>query len=143
MCEPAPEMPRETVHTVTGWYDGERLGIADYQGRPHLFESRWDPSKDDWEEQNGRRIYWLTPLGAEVFKLALEDWEIWKRWQDSFDQGKVELDTHPALPEEKERHEEISTLLGDALRPGRPGAFMMAGQFSAAEVIWSRAQQKS
>ena len=137
MSERPPEVLWETVHTVTDWYDGERLGIADYQGRPHLFESRWDPSKDDWEGQDGRGIYWLTPIGADAFKLALEDWEIWKRWRLSFDQGKVQLETHPALPEERARHEEILALLGDALKPGRPEAFMMVGQFGVSGVNWS------
>lgn len=36
----------ETVHILTDWYDGPRRGIADYRGRPHLFESEWSDGKD-------------------------------------------------------------------------------------------------
>jgi hypothetical protein len=78
MSKPPPEMPWATVYTVTDWYVGERLGIADYQGRPHLFESRWDPSKDDWEGEQGKGgycyHYWLSPIEPEAFELALKDW---------------------------------------------------------------------
>jgi len=132
----------EAVYTVNDWYDGERLGIADYDGRPHLYESRWDYSKDEWEgegsEDNYLYHYWLSPVSTEVFAWAVEDWAIWERWRIAFEQGKVDQATHPALPEDRARHEALKLLLGSALAPGRPDSFMVAGQFSKMSVRWQR-----
>ena len=110
----------ETVYTVTDFYDGPRLGIANYHGQPHLYESRWDNSKDRWEgeqgEENDLDHYWLSPVTPEIFALALEDWAIWQRWEATFHAGKAYA-THPALPEERARHEQLQSLLGQALKP--------------------------
>jgi len=32
----------ERVYTMTDYYDGPRKGIADFEGRPHLYEAEWD-----------------------------------------------------------------------------------------------------
>jgi hypothetical protein len=131
----------ETVHTVTDWYDGERLGIADYGGKPHLYESRWDDSKDYWEgeagEENYRYHYWLSPLSAEVFAWGMEDWAIWQRWRTAFDQGIVDISSDPALPEDRARHEQLRLMLGNALSPGRPDSFRVVGKFEVEGVVWA------
>ena len=132
----------EKVHTVDDWYDGERLGLADYHGQPHLYESRWDHAKGGWEGECWRRKkrtshYWLSPVTPEVFSLAMEDLSILLRWTSAFDQGQVDLSTHPALPEDRLRHEEIKTLIGSALDPCQPEAFLVAGQFDLKGVRWT------
>ena len=133
----------EKVHTVTDWYDGERLGLADYHGQPHLFESRWDDDAGNWAGEHWRRRkrtshYWLSPVTPSVFSLAMEDWSIWLRWRSAFDQGQVDLSTHPALPGERLRHEEIRNQIGSALDPGQPDAFLVAGQFDLKHVRWTQ-----
>lgn len=84
----------EAVYTVNDWYDGPRLGIADYNGQPYLYESRWDLAKDYWEgegnDDNYRFHYWLSPVGPENFALALEDWSIWLRWDSAFREGRTD-----------------------------------------------------
>ncbi|MGO8747963.1 MAG: hypothetical protein ACLQNE_18465 [Thermoguttaceae bacterium] len=96
----------EVVCTITDWYDGPRQGIADYQGQPHLFESEW---------QNGKNLdadtFLLMPIDRGTFSLALEDWAIWRRWETAYYQGTATLETHPALPEDRSRHEELERLL--------------------------------
>ena len=130
----------ERLYTITDWFDGPRLGIADYRGGPHLYESRWDDALDFWEgedrEENYCYYYWLSPIAADVFALGLEKWEIWKRWRYAWDQGEVDISTHPALPEDRERHDQIELLLGDALKPGRPSSFLMIGDFARESVRW-------
>jgi hypothetical protein len=100
----------ETVHTLTDWYDGPRRGIADYRGRPHLFESEWR----DGEGLNAD-TFLLMPVDAGTFALALEDWAIWRRWEAAFSQGRATEETHPALPEERGRHEDLERLLDGRL----------------------------
>jgi hypothetical protein len=69
----------ETVYTVTDWYDGPREGIADFNGMPHLYQWQFDNAKDDWAD-----TLLLTPVDEETFRLALEDWAIWVRWEQAF-----------------------------------------------------------
>ena len=96
----------EIVYTLTDWYDGPRRGIANYNDNPHLFESEWQ----DGEDLNAD-TFLLMPIDADTFSLALEDWSIWRRWETAFHQGGADRETHPALPEDRRRHEELDRLL--------------------------------
>lgn len=100
----------ETVYTVTDWYDGPREGIADFNGMPHLYQWQFDNAKDDWAD-----TLLLTPVDEETFRLALEDWAIWVRWEQAFFEGQATQETHPALPEDQARHGELQRLLADRL----------------------------
>lgn len=101
----------EVVHTLTDWYDGPRKGIADYCGQPHLFESEWLDG-----ENMDADTFLLSPVDAETFLLALESWAIWRRWETAFHQDKVSEESHPALPEDRMRHEELESLLEGRLK---------------------------
>jgi len=96
----------EIVHTLTDWYDGPRRGIADYHGQPCLLESEWQDG-----ENLDAATFLLMPIDAETFALALEDWAIWRRWETAFHQGNATQESHPALPEDRSRHEELERLL--------------------------------
>lgn len=100
----------EAVHTITDWYDGARNGIADLNGEPHYYENHWNEGDQFWSE-----IYLLQPLDAETFALAMEDWEIWLRWERAFKEDKTTHETHPALPEDRERHNELEKILAERL----------------------------
>jgi len=41
----------------------------------------------------------------------MEDWAIWQRWELADHTGKTDLSTHPALPDESERHMELENIL--------------------------------
>src|SRR5437868_13605566 len=96
----------EIVHTITDWYDGARAGIADLNGAPHYYENQWLEGEQNWSD-----IYFLKPLDAKTFALALEDWKMWLRWEKAYKEGKTTQETHPVLPEEKQRHEKLSKVL--------------------------------
>jgi hypothetical protein len=122
----------ELVYTYE-WYDGPRKGIADYQGKPHLFESEWDTAQDDYSD-------WmlLTPIGHDTFVLALEDWAIWRRWEKAFYHGNATRDTHPALPEDRRRHEELQRLLEGRLVVDPAQAVRMKAEFRVrSDAEWS------
>ena len=106
MC---PMRPFETVHTMTDYYDGPRRGIADFDGQPCAYESLFEDMRDGQED-----VYVLQAVDEETLKLAIEDWQIWLRWEDAFYAGKVTTQTHPALPEDRARHDAIAAVL-----PGR------------------------
>jgi len=100
----------ETVYTVTDYYDGPRAGIANFQGQPHSYQALWDDDEDDWSD-----LFLLAPIDTETLQWALEDWDIWTRWQQAFHSGQTTIATHPALPEDHDRHKELITLLQSRL----------------------------
>jgi len=116
----------EYVHTVTDYYDGPRKGIANYQGRPHLYECVFDEIKGNYSE-----LFSLAPVDSETFQLAMEDWTIWQRWEPAYHSGKTELDTHPALPHESARHAELQGILEKVLVIDPLTAIAKIGRFEA------------
>jgi hypothetical protein len=99
----------EPIYTWTDWYDGPRGGIAEFQGRPHLYEAEFDFALGYSE------VFLLMPLDADTVRLALEDWEIWRKWDAAHKAGLTPEETFPALPEDRRRHEEITSLLDGKL----------------------------
>jgi hypothetical protein len=59
--------------------------------------------------------FMLTPVPSDVLLLALEDWAIWRRWETAFHEGRATQETHPALPEDRLRHDEIKPILASRL----------------------------
>jgi len=114
----------EIVHTCTDWYDGPRQGVANYECRPHFFESEW-PDGEVWEAET----FLLTPIDSDTLALALEDWAIWRRWETAFQQGETTRDTHPALPVDRERHDEIERALEGRLVSDPLRAIRKRGEF--------------
>jgi hypothetical protein len=109
---------------MSDFYDGPRGGIADYHGHPHVYDSLWSDLAGEWTD-----LFLLMPIDATTFQLAIEDWLIWERWQQAFRDGRATQESHPALPEERFRHDEIIRLLGDRLRVIPELAFTVAGRF--------------
>lgn len=96
---------------MTDYYDGPRKGIADLDGRPHLYESEWDDIGDDYAF-----TFRLSPVTPDVFALAMESWGIWLRWETAFHRGHTTQDTHPALPDDRARFLELEPLLEAELK---------------------------
>ena len=118
------------------WYDGPRGGIANFKGRPHAYASLFD------EAQGYSDTFLLMPIDEELFQLALEDWGIWLRWNEAFHAGKAPIETHPALPKERSRHEELNALIADRLRPlpgnsQRAHAEFRHSSIQGSEVRWT------
>jgi hypothetical protein len=107
---PADDATWDRVWTMTDWYDGPRGGIADLGGVPHLYQSEWDEGASNYSD--GFR---LAPVSPEVFALAVEDWAIWKRFDDARAAGRATIADHPALPADRARHDELERLLDGRL----------------------------
>jgi hypothetical protein len=100
----------DRVLTVNDYYDGPRLGVAELNGVPHIYEREFDADADEYEN-----TYFLSPIASDLLALVLEDWEIWLRWEAEFKAGRVEQDTHPALPTDRLRHDHLASLIGEQL----------------------------
>jgi hypothetical protein len=117
----------EVVYTYD-WYDGPRQSIADFHGNPHVFQSEWNDDEDLYADS-----FLLLPIDRDTFLLALEDWAIWRRWETAFHQGKAAKDTHPALPQDRGRHEELQRLLDGRLVVDPAHAVRMRAEFRVRE----------
>jgi hypothetical protein len=121
------EIPFERVFTMTDYYDGPRKGIANFRGTPHLYESKWSDIEDDFEDS-----FLLTPVNEDVFDAALEHWAIWLRWEEAFHRGIALQESHPALPADRPRHDELEKLLGGQLVTNPACAIEAYGEFRPA-----------
>ncbi|MCA9042112.1 MAG: hypothetical protein KDA65_17300 [Planctomycetaceae bacterium] len=126
----------EVVYTVNEWYDGPREGIADFNGRPHHYQSEWQDGEDMEAD-----TFLLSPVDQKTFALALEDWDIWLKWESAFANGKTSHETHPALPEDRKRHEEIKRLLEQRLKIDPETAIRKTAEFRPSENFNSDGQR--
>jgi hypothetical protein len=117
-------MAWERVHTVNDYYDGPRRGVAEFHGKPHVYESQFSDIADDYTDR-----FLLMEIDSELFKLALEDWTIWLRWHAAYQRGEASLDTHPARPVDRSRHEMLAQLVGNRLCAEPSRSAVMAAEF--------------
>lgn len=127
----------QRVHTINDYYDGPRLGVADLAGEPHIYESIFDYAEDEYSDR-----FWLMPIDAALFAAELESCGIFCRWSAAFKAGEVPLASHPALPSERQRYEELKAQIGDRRRTDQEFAEQYVGEFRSVgkriEVRWRR-----
>jgi hypothetical protein len=112
----------ERVFTVSEYYDGPRQGVANFCGQPYFY--------DCCSDGNGYTdLFLLTPLTLTQLDLVLEDWAIWRRWELAFHSGEATEATHPALPAERDRHEQLKSILGPILRTDAERSVIQEGSF--------------
>ncbi len=118
----------DRVLTINDYYDGPRLGVAELNGVPHIYEAEFDHRTDEYGD-----TYFLSPIDADLLSLLLEDWDIWRRWDAAYRRNEVTVESHPALPEERKRHEELKRAIGDRLRTDPVSRLYLRGRFDKSE----------
>lgn len=91
--------------TVTGYYDGPREGLCTLGGAWHVFRSTWDEAAQDYAD-----YFQLAPVPDDIAALFLEAWAIWQRWEAAFYAGSTTIESHPALPADKPRDDELKRI---------------------------------
>jgi hypothetical protein len=114
----------DRVWTVHDYYDGPRSGIADVDGVPHIYQCVFDDDEDEYGD-----VFRVAPIAPDLLALVLEDWAIWRRFEDALHAGQVSIKDHPSLPEERARHEELKALIGDTLSLAGDQGFLRRGIF--------------
>lgn len=125
-------MAWERVLTVNEFWDRPRLGIADVYGAPHIYQSPFDQELDDYADH-----YLVSPVDPELIALVLEDWAIWTRWSEAFDRGESTRETHPALPDDRRRHDELKLLIGSRLAADPENSRILWARFRNVRRGWN------
>lgn len=118
----------ERIYTIEQYWDGPILGVANFEGRPHVFECLFDDKRDEWSER-----YALSPIDEELLGLILEKQKIWRRWQKAFQEKQTPISTHPALPPDKEQHAAILEKTGNRLTGRTEKSVIMRARFQRIE----------
>jgi hypothetical protein len=109
--------PSEHVFVENDWYDGPRAGVANVNGKPHRFVSLFDEGEDKYL---GTFLIW--PIEQEELALEQEQWEIFVNWNDLYELGVVNTDSHPGHPGTNKRWDELSLLLEPRRKSVPPSA---------------------
>ncbi len=137
ICLKYLKMKREKVHTVDVFWDGPMAGVADFDGKIHYF----DVVEDDAELADGSLNYTLIALGDEIHQSISENIEIRASWQKAYDSGTTEIETEPALPEDRGRFEINRNKIHNYLLQNQSKAILKKGIFyqneSGYEVEWA------
>lgn len=122
----------DRVLTVHDYFDGPRLGVTELNGEPQIYEREFDHEADEYSDS-----YFLSPIDSVLLTLILEDWEIWLRWEAEFKAGRVDQSTHPSLPADRSRHNELAALIGDRLKtdPGNRKRFKPQFEWSGPGLV--------
>ena len=100
----------EKVHIENDWYDGPRKGVADFDGIPHRFISNFQ----DFEDQE-RCIdtFKLFPISVDELNLEIEQWAIFVEWNEKYEAGEVETNSHPGHGGINKRWDELEKILSN------------------------------
>ncbi len=116
--------PAEHVYVENEWYDGPRAGIADVNGMPHRFTSEWDEVGDEYL---GTYLVW--PVSAEELALEQEQWAIFVAWNDRFEAGTADTNSHPGHVGTNARWDEIEAQLASKRKSTPPAGKRAKVQF--------------
>ena len=97
----------EKVYVENDWYDGPRKGIADFNGVPHRFIA------DFADDKGFLDTFRLFPINESEFNLEKEQWAIFVEWNDLYEKGVANTDSHPGGGGINKRWDEIESLLSD------------------------------
>ncbi|MGD1096743.1 MAG: hypothetical protein ABSB35_32710 [Bryobacteraceae bacterium] len=122
----------EQVYTVNNFWDRLRRDVADVSGQPHIYESRFNEARDDFED-----FYFVSPIEPELLALVLEDWDIWTRWSEAFDRGETQKENHPAPPQDRLRHDELKQLIGQRFKSDAANCRKRRGEFRNVRPGWN------
>ena len=100
----------EKVHTVSRYWNGPILGVADLDGVPHIYEKF--SSK---EENDNAGRYRVMSIDQQLHALLMERWSIFVRWRTAHPGRKLEA--VPALPEDRDRYSYLADVIGNREKP--------------------------
>jgi hypothetical protein len=115
----------DDILTISNYYDGPIEGITTLSGKPHFYECIFDELDDEYSDQ-----FLLTPMSDAIYKIAMESWEMWIRYNTAFKDGAIDKRHHPVLPHERKKYDEIQNVLGEYIVNNKNLSTLKVGSFS-------------
>lgn len=131
----APEPAWEVVAHIWSFYDVPQEGLANFEGKPHVFfevEENYLPDPEDPEEFIREAVYALHPAPEALAASLREKNEIFERWHQAWVATKGQRTDHPALPQDRERYEALKANIDpqlEALRKTKAARYQV-GNFA-------------
>lgn len=124
----------DPVYAVDLIHDRPIEGFASFEDGPHHFKCEFDEDADEYSD-----VYCLSPISVATLQLVLDRWQIWLRWNAAFRANETSLDTHPALPNERARYNELNEAIDQALKGSETTASWARAKFLPDETAeWTR-----
>ena len=137
------EAPYEIVYVVEDWYDGPRSGFADYQQNPHFFRSLHLDIENNVDYNSDEDRFKLTPVSKQVVEWAVEDHQLWLKWDEARRAGTLRQERHDEvriLPEDRARHQELCDMIDQHQASQSAPSFIVRGEidagFGGGKVRW-------
>jgi len=96
----------EHVFVELEWYDGPRVGVANINGLPHRFSSKYNEEDDEYMD-----TFQVWPINKEDLDYEVEQWRIFVDWNNEYVLGKTDTSTHPGAGGIDKRWDELQILL--------------------------------
>jgi len=65
-------MKNDIVWTINDWFDGPKIGVAEFDNLKCIYERIFDENTDEYTNN-----YYLTPITEKQFVMVMKDWDIW------------------------------------------------------------------
>ena len=104
----------EKVYSVDGFYDDPILGIADLNGKPHIYEAILETPEDADLSR-----YYLMPAEADLIDIVLEAGRLHRKWVDGCETG-----------EDKARNEALQKVIRERVKTIPEESVIMEGSFN-------------
>ena len=97
----------ESIHVELDWYDGPQAGLADVDGVVHYFHTVHYGIGDGEPDEE----FYVWPASEVAVAAECEQWAIFVEWNDRYEAGTADSDTHPDQGGVHLRYDELTELL--------------------------------
>lgn len=122
------------VVTIEDFWDRPRSGIAFHDGDLVAYKSLWDIDADDYSDQYG-----IAPIDENLLPLIEERLSIFIRWSNAFHAGETPRETHPALPADRSRYDELTSILDPHIKVDPENCKRLCAEFKSVQPGWNGA----
>ena len=109
---------------IFDYWDEPRSGVAYRSNELVTFECLFDEEADDWST-----TYELVPFDEALLPMLEERGAIFERWADAFHAGRTMKDSHPALPQDRERYDMLDAVVQAQFKREQSRGERVCGEF--------------
>jgi hypothetical protein len=116
------------VIDIMACWDRPRRGVALKGDQLVYFECRYDEAEDDYSPEYG-----VKPISRDLLPPIAERRAIFNRWSDALHAANTKIETHPALPVDRARWDELGGMIDPEMKMDWSTAPLARPKFRRAE----------